>query len=592
MRAVKVPQQPLATAAVWLLCCGLPVAWVPLTTDPVTPLRFVILGLALAAALWSAPRGRLDASVGWALGACLVVAACAAFAGKTPLLSLIGRFPRYEGLPVLAGYALALVAGARLLSDRSANLRSAAMTALTVGVLANATVAVFQLIADPSQRPQGLVGNASILGALGVLSVAMLGLQALVRRKAWWIAGAVAGAICVVTSASRGALLGLVVALVSTLIWRLRVRPRAPWWPLPAAAVAVTAVMLALPTSGPRLSGTSPFAESTITGRWLLWQEAWRLLVDHPWLGVGPSRFVDSIGFYHTPAWAASVGPYAPPDSPHTLALQVLVSTGILGLAAALAGVVLAGRALWLQRDWDAWQADAVALVVGLGAVYSTAFTDPVTTPLAAFLVGGALANQAPGRIPARVAHWAAIAPALAGVVLGVSGLAAESAYSDALAASQPAAQVRRAIAWRPWDADLARRAGYSLVRLYETGHGEASDAEVLLAETCPRLPGSVECLLPLADAQDYNQDTAGALATLDGALLLDPNNVDTWLRRGIALANLKRYGDAEAAFLKAVSLRPTAPEPWTDLAQLYQLQGRTAESQQAKDKAASLTRR
>ena len=113
-----------------------------------------------------------------------------------------------------------------------------------------------------------------------------------------------------------------------------------------------------------------------------------------------------------------------------------------------------------------------------------------------------------------------------------------------------------------------------------------------MLAGACPRLPSSVECLHSLADAQDLAGDPDGALATLDRAAPLDPTNVDTALKRGIALAELSRYPEAEEAFRRAAALRPSAAEPWTNLARLFRLTGRPTEADEAQRRADELTPR
>jgi Flp pilus assembly protein TadD len=144
----------------------------------------------------------------------------------------------------------------------------------------------------------------------------------------------------------------------------------------------------------------------------------------------------------------------------------------------------------------------------------------------------------------------------------------------------------------RPWDPDVTRRVAYTVTKLAETSQADITYVLEPLEAACNSLPGSVECQLTLSSARDVTGDHARALAAADAALTFDPTNVDAHLARGIALAGLSRYNDSEASFLEASRLRPTASEPWSDLAHLYTLMGRTADSQAAKAKADALAKR
>jgi O-antigen ligase len=529
-----------------------------------------------------------------ALAAGLVVFVAAALAGQTPMLSLLGRYPRYEGLPLVLAYAAALLVGSRLLGPDATRPRLHALRALVIATVANAVVAAVQLATTPDARVTGTLGNSTTLATFSLIALAMVG-TAMSGWDGWRWAGLAAGAFCLGVSASRGALLGAVVAAAALVAVRLAARRRARWWVGPAVAVGVLVLAWLTPGSRARITGATPFAEATISGRLLLWQETLQLVAAHPVLGVGPSRFVDSIGAFHSTAWAAGVGPYAPPDSPHTVVLQVAAATGWLGLAAVLAIVGTVGWALWRSRPWDAWQVGGVLAAIAVAASYLTSFTDPVTLTVLLLVVGGGVAAS-----PVRPAGWrrplefAGAASALvAGVVLGGSALVAEGRYSSAVAGTGDAtASLLTVPAVRPWDADLARRVGYTAARLAEAGRAEPAPFLPSMRATCTRLPGSVECLQALADLQDLAGDHEASLATLERATALDPHNVDTLLRQGIALAELGRYPEAITSFERARALRPTAPEPWDDLAGVYDRLGRSADAAAARASADALRHR
>lgn len=595
-RGPGVGGQTWGIAFVWLLGCALPLLESPTPTDPVAPTRLVLLGAALACGLVAAPTGRLPRPVGVALVAGLVVFAAAALAGGTPLLSLIGRYPRYEGLPVVAGYAALVWLGARLVAQGprvQLHLRGALATSTILGAVAG----VVQVVAFPGERVIALAGNATTAGILGVIAMAVLGWSLSDGVRWWAVAGFAAGVLLVVLSASRGAQLAALTVAAASLVVTLRRRERTAWrWWVGALAGGALAVVL-LPTARARLTGATPFAEATVEGRLLLWQETLELWRSSPWFGVGPSRFVDSIGRFHTEVWAASVGPYAPPDSPHNVALQVAAAAGALGVAAVLALAATVLASLLKGPGLTPWVWGGVAAACGAGVAWLFAFTDPITTPLACVLLGSAVgrgAGRAAGRtgggVPGRLARVAAAAVLALGLVWTVGIWRSEDLLGRVVEHPQAAASLgQAAVGARPWDPDLARRLVFALDRLAEAGSVDPGLALAHSDGLCARLPGSVECLHAVADAHDLSGDHAGALALLADAEQLDPTNVDTQLKRGIALAESGHLAGAEAAFDRAKALRPTAPEVWANLAQLYRLQGREADAAAAEARAEAL---
>ena len=560
----------------------------PLATDPVMPVRLLVIGIALAVGFWAPSRVGLSRPVLIGVGVLIGVFVVAALAGATPWTSLLGRYPRYEGLPMMLAYASAVVVGARLLQRPRHHRIFVEVLALATCV--NAVVALVQLVTDPGSRVTGLLGNSTTLGTYGLLAVVVIGWALATEPRPILWAGALAAGVCIVLSASRGVLVGTVAALAAALLVRRFATKPPRWQHLAIGVAAITIAALLVPTTAARVTGSSPFSSSTISGRLLLWQDAVRLWLSHPVLGSGPSRFVDAVNPFHTEAWAAAVGPYAPPDSPHNVLLQVLCATGVVGVLA-LAGVAyLAGRDAFRLRA--PLLGPAVAVAVGLAVTYLTSFTDPVTTTLAAFVVGGALAARPYDQLTTAQRLWpAGLTLAVTGV-LGGSLLVAEVGYSAALTDTDPAPAAQRAIAARPWDPDVVRRVSYTVAKRAETAKIDTGYLTAPLAKACARLPESVECLLTLASVKDSTGDVAGALAEAEAAIAIDPTNVDARLAAGIALAKLARYAEAEAAFQHAASLRPTAPEPWTDLATLYDLMGRTSDATAARAKAAELTKR
>ncbi|MHB1008340.1 MAG: O-antigen ligase family protein [Propionibacteriaceae bacterium] len=581
--------EPVAlTAAAAGMGFVLPVAEVPFATDPVMPARVLVLGAVLALGLLSASRERLSRRMTVALAVGVAVFVAAALLGRTPLLSLLGRYPRYEGLPMVAAYAAALAVGARVLA--AAPGRRVFTSAVALAAAVNGLVAAGQSLFASHDRVTGLLSNSTTLGTFGLVALGVVGWSLLAHPRPLLWAGAAGAAGCIALSASRGVLVGVGASLVVALLLRRRALARPKWYALVGAAVVVAVGAFLVPATAARVIGASPFADSTVSGRVLLWGESVRLWLSHPLAGVGPSRFVDAVNRFHTPEWAAAVGPYAPPDSPHDVVLQVLCATGVLGLAALVAiGVVALRDALALRSPLFVVSATVAA---GLLATYLTSFTDPVTTTLGAFVVGGCLGvrHEAPQPRPLRIGT--SVAVGVVALWLGVSLLVAEAQYSRALTATAPTEPAMSAVAARPWDPDLTRRVAYTLSALAQKSGTDLRPVLVPLRDACARLPESTECLVTLSAATDVSGDHAAALAAAETALAVDPTDVDAHLARGIALAELSRQDEAEAAFLTAARLRPSAPEPWTDLARLYDTQGRTADASAARATAARLTKR
>jgi O-antigen ligase len=589
-KAAKSAEEPPVAAIVAAACLGLvlPVAELPLPTDPVMPLRLIVLGAALALGMLAPSRNRLSRRMAITLGAGAAVFVVAALIGRTPLLSLIGRYPRYEGLPMIAAYATALAVGARVLT--SAQPRRVFASAVALGAGVNGVVAVGQAVFAGGDRVTGLLSNSTTLGTFGLIALVVVGWSlATHARPLLWV-GAAGAAACIVLSASRGVLVGLGASFVVALLLRQRAAKPPRWYVLAGVAAVVMVGALLVPSTAARVTGASPFAESTISGRFLLWHESVQLWLAHPFAGVGPSRFVDAINPFHSAQWAAAVGPYAPPDSPHDVVLQVACATGILGVVALMIIGIMAVRDALSVRSPQLVTAATVA--AGLLATYLTSFTDPITTTLGAFVVGGALAirHEPPLAKPVRIATATGIG-ALS-LWLGLSLIVAEAQYSRTLTATSPMSSAQSASAARPWDPDVTRRVAYTVTAL--AGSSGADIRYVLdpLRHACAQLPGSVECLLTLSSATDVSGDHSGALQAADAALAVDSTNVDAHLARGIALAGLSRSAESEAAFLAAAQLRPSAPEPWTDLAKLYDSLGRTSDATAARAKATELTKK
>ena len=626
--------EPLAAAAITCLVLST-VVWVPggLVRFVLPKLLLATIGIGLA--LWARPYGRLPRAVTIVLGSGAVVLVLAALLGAQPLSQLMGRWPRYEGLVALPVYLGAMWAGARLLNIDAPEChwrfltRILGVAAAALGAVAVLEAAGWEPLGGTSARLGGLSGNGTDQGVCGLLLAMLQVVPALHRGGDWFARIGLAGSmLAVVLSGSRGALLGLAVAgagLAAMRLLRRRVRSgsrplqrtgMASWTAAAIVAVSI-GVAFAVPAVRSRLLLTDSGASGTVQGRGLLWSESLRLWTEHPWLGTGPSGFVDAITAQHTEEWATQVGSANPPDSPHSWPLQALLSGGPLLLALAL---VLGTMVVW--SGWRAFAAadpttrsvsnaivggGALAAVVGFGVALLTHFTTASTTILVSLLCGalvssayrpaalGQRRDTGVSRLPG-----SALAAAVGAVLLVAT--AAEWSMERAISAvergdsqtADTAFQMSERL--RPWDADVALLAATALSRqsMTEPSHPERNglDPASLSASALSwaeravdRLPESSEAALALATAQEGVGDLTAALRTYQGLKSLSPTNALVWQRQGVVQAETGELPEAETSLLRAAILSPTSAEPWQNLAMLYDLMNRPD------DKAAALRR-
>jgi tetratricopeptide (TPR) repeat protein len=232
---------------------------------------------------------------------------------------------------------------------RSLSYASAAVLAVSVAEEAGA-----QPIETNVARPGSLLGNASDQGVVGVVLAALLlptAISSWSRRstaEARWVplVGVASAVVTTALSASRGALLALAcVGAVHTarFLMTAKITRRAIGVTI-GLIVGVATLVVALPETRDRVLGTSPLAAETAEQRWVMWGDALSLIRDHPWLGVGPSGFVDAIPLYFGSTWFAEVGRGRTLDSPHNLVLQISAAAGLVGLAACIIVLLLIAR--------------------------------------------------------------------------------------------------------------------------------------------------------------------------------------------------------------------------------------------------------
>jgi hypothetical protein len=510
--------------------------------------RFVFPKLALAAAgvLLAATgpsRGSLPRGVAWLLLLAGLLMLAAALSGATPLQQILGRPPRYEGLVALPVYLGALVSGARMLGpDRARGstawlLDGLSIAALAIGVEAALEAAGLRPLLSSVSRPGSLLGNASDQGAWAVLALGPLGAAAIRLRGALHRAGALGAAVALATSGSRGALVG---AIVLALVLAVLAPSRGSRLAIGTAVAILALGVLALPSTRSRVLTATHLSRQSVTGRTLLWRETLSLVGDDPFLGVGPSGYVDAIPAYHDRRYEQEVGPANPPDSPEDWLLQAAAAGGIglALLAAILAGLVLRGGAKAVSEQRSSAESAVIggmlAGLAGYGVALLFHFTSAGTTPLAALFAGALIA--APPRFSTRAyarLRGVAIAAYAVLTVLLTAGAIAELPLRSALlqaAAGNLAAADRdfhTARDLRPWDAGVAQTATHAFAALaLHQAAGASRFGLPWAARELAAYPDSIQGLEDAATLESAAGRPGAAATLLRKARRLEPDRV------------------------------------------------------------------
>ncbi len=569
----------------------------------VFPKLLVALAGVLLAAL-SPSAGRLPRWVWILLGAGAIVAGVAALLGAAPLVQLLGRWPRYEGLVSVGVYVAVAWAAARLLGPRASRSRwdalpvTLALAAIALGVVSVAEAVGLRPIPSDLFRPGALLGNATEQGIVGVmLSAALAGPVLLAWRRPsgwrrWWLTAGVLFALATAaTSASRAALVALIVAFAVLAIGMLLRPPtglrRSRLGITLGGGLAVAGVaFLAIPLTRERLLGLSPASGASTETRLLSWDEALRLIAGRPVLGVGPNGYLDAIPAVHGTTWFAQTGTGSTIDSPHNLVLQLGAAGGIalvLAGIAALVLTVLSGLSLLratvsstgavttaeaprvpLDTARGTAALGALAALAGWSAALLTHFTSPGTALLAAVLFGIVVSVAASGPGPWWVERGRVLLLAAWLVLVGV-WCAGEVAVGDGVAAASrgevasAGSAFGTADALRPWDADVASIAAQALAAASSQGSPAGAEAEAWARIALERAPDSVLAAKALAAALLSQGDATGSrdvLVALDGRA---PNDPQTLHQLAGALVISGDLAEARTVLERAADLDPTS---------------------------------
>ncbi len=158
----------------------------------------------------------------------------------------------------------------------------------------------------------------------------------------------------VAISGSRGSAISMVGTLILLFSWK-----STRYWgvvTLLVVLVALAAAPVLFMTTFERFQAAGYSGDTTLGGRESLWQTAWLVVKDHPFLGVGLGNGYLQMKYYYSDS---SVQSYLMPIqvwnadsiSPHNPVLAIWMDVGAIGLAIYL-GIILTAMYVFLKSYW------------------------------------------------------------------------------------------------------------------------------------------------------------------------------------------------------------------------------------------------
>lgn len=515
----------VAAAAAFLV----PVAYLPLVDAPFWSPKAAVVLPAAAIGLTRLPallRTRLRPAALAAL-AFLSVATVSTVLSDDVRQATFGLYNWGTGLV----FVLALVGCWALGASVTPAGRRSVTAGLVAGTAISSAVGALQLVVDlgvpflgspEGGRATGLAGNPVHLAALALGVLAMAAAKA--GERSWWLVAVGAGAAAIQLSGSRFALL-LLVPLVLALAAHRGLRP---------SAVVVAAIVLGLAVGGAVTSvagqGTSSSgrvaalgaSRGGFTARLETWTSSAHAVAERPVLGAGPGRFRAATSPHRTLALARAEGPDRLFEDGHNLAVEHAVTTGVLGVLALGAWLVLAAGAV---RSVPIASFGVAVLGLHLVQPQSVGTTTLALLALGAASVGGEAAERPTGR-------GRRLAPAVAGALGAVLGgvlVTGDAALQRARLDFDDAASRSATSLLAPWPAPATVRARLFAFEALSDPGGPAQDEAVRWRRIASsRARDSPRLASELAEALLAAGREADALHELRRVVLLDP-----WSRRG-----------------------------------------------------------
>jgi O-antigen ligase len=467
-----------------------------------------------------------------------------ALASGSPRQAIIGQVDgNTQSVLILCG-VFGFWALARTLSDRGRKLVG---PVLVVALGASALIGILQivlniqdgLLAHVDGRANGLEGNAAfysmtICGACAWCACAAAD-AASSRSRRLWLASVTFFALAIGLSGTRGSIIALGVVCIAV-CWRAKTL-RSALVPV-AVAVGMVASIAIQHVVRVGQSSADRFSSGGTEGRVALWKAALRGFAERPVLGWGPGRARPAIQHFLTADW---VRLYQPDDvstawnDVHNVVLQMLITTGIVGLVLVMLFVVFAVR----RADF--------ALSLAALAISINWLLQPSTLAslcIAAIFLGAAVTRAPqPGKPDPLERRWPVVVTAVAATI-GLSAalaLVVADVHLRAALQSGDKASIRSAASWfgeDPFVIDYFVMGSYSAaIPSDRAARMDAARREIAAEPDVPRWWNE------LAMTQWDDGDFAGMKISIEHALALQPNHVRSWVQM---TAYAKHVGDTD----------------------------------------------
>jgi len=604
----------LSTIAVVPLAVAAPgIAPISVVNSFLFPQNLVLaFGVMVAVALWTwgqwSERSEINYSILLLPGAVLLAWSCVStLVAVDPARSLFGASTSPMALTRIVTYSLLFFVTIQLLSSPG---RLRALT--RVVVISSTVVAVVALLqqllsidilAVTTQSPWYLdrgfstLGNPDFLGTFLVIPAVLAGVCLLYERDRRWRVVYLVATVCTLSAAvgtlTRGAWIALFAGAViaTVLAWSgvgdMHARRRL----LLAGAACVLA--LAIASTGTDLQRVSSRFSTTVqtgsqssavdtvnaasSGRIDIWTAALLGVRARPLMGTGPGAF--EFAWFENAKRPTSIGGAADTESdPHSLPVFLAVTTGVPGLLAYLALVVMVLvfglKSAWKRRATASETAGTsyyTAWVVASCALQIALLVAAVTTPIIMYAFLGlaivARPHTSPRHAPSWTLDWRVVSATAA--LLGVAAalplipqMRAETAIAQA-AESGPTAKTQRAAMAVRWDIGLQRAyfrvQSAGLAALFERKDPTAqSELDRIVTElrtieteqTHEVYYPAIQAQL-LADGSKFLGDPAlaeAAVEAADRALVIMPASIPVRVNKALALGDLRRFDEMAQA--------------------------------------------
>lgn len=325
-----------------------------------------------------------------------------------PLLGLVGKYKRYEGLPALFSFAVVYFIAAQTIRDeksleRLLKILAGGLIPVVLYGFAQAAGYDFPGVLLFENRVQSSLGNPILLGTYLVVMLPLLfGLgrnssQPNWRTLAWLLMPALFANILL--TESRGAWVGLVASMVALFVLgrppstpraKKKRRDRAEQgrrirgiYIIAGILIVLIALFALLPTDNleKRFVSTFAFSEGSVSTRIEIWKASLSMVADRPLTGFGLEQMGYWFPLFKTERHS-KIAPSAVTDRTHNDFLQTAVDSGLLGLLFFLWMIIAVALSLYRGRRATPYAAALFAALTGYFAQAQTGIPAVFMTPL------------------------------------------------------------------------------------------------------------------------------------------------------------------------------------------------------------------